>query len=403
MDALWKTAVLGALIQFCAVVGHCAPATESLYPKTNLMTLLAQWKPLPDTVGTICELKPEWVGTVERVYLRDPKGIYNEEAAEHIRFLHLMVSHTNMSILRGRLMANGKHGSFRGSEAPVFTSNLPSAKAVWEAKNVDELKKMFGPQHGWTDGWGGPNGMHWTEGWTWFTAEATNRLRYLSVFAHVSSADREKPADIDIIRICEGFFRPANPNSAEERVQFKTGAEINANYEKRRASDREHYPLQLRALVEARETPDDSDLLAYKRALNEVRKNPSPKLFGQFAEWIHEGTVEIRLMLETILFDGFLKLEKWEEPQRRIALRALTDALPRVKTAMDLDNMVVFLLRAQGGGHLRVPVPGTKGVIDIKADTSGGSTFGSNISAKDLVHAAKECQRALRKRYPELE
>jgi len=69
-------------------------------------------------------------------------------------------------------------------------------------------------------------------------------------------------------------------------MKFKTGEELHAESEADRAKARAKYPLPLRSLVEARETPDDSDLVAYKRALNEVRRSPSPELFRQFAEWI---------------------------------------------------------------------------------------------------------------------
>ena len=83
---------------------------------------------------------------------------------------------------------------------------------------MDDLHKMFGPQHGFTDGWGDHEGrMHWSEGWTWFTVDAEDRLRYLHVFAHVSSLDREKLADIEILLVTEGIFHPANPNSAASK------------------------------------------------------------------------------------------------------------------------------------------------------------------------------------------
>jgi hypothetical protein len=85
-------------------------------------------------------------------------------------------------------------------EAPVFMSNLPSAKAVADAKNVDDLQRMFGPQRDYTDAWGGGHRIHLTERWTWFTADGKDTLRYLNVFAQVSwLRERKKPADIDIL------------------------------------------------------------------------------------------------------------------------------------------------------------------------------------------------------------
>lgn len=415
----WNVA-LTSLVALASAVLLCWPTevggaalNEPPYAKTNLLSFLAQWKPTEDSVGTVCELEPQWVGTVKRAYLRGGERIYKAEQPNNIRFSHLMVmkdqnGRTNLTIVRGRITAHGKLGSYSSREAPVFMSNLPSTKAVAEAKNVDALRKMFGAQHGSTDGWGGKGGMHWTEGWTWFTREGKDRLRYLSVFAHVSSSDRDKPAGIVILHVTEGFFQPADPRSVAERTHFKTGKELQTEYEAGRAKARAKYPLPLRSLVEARETPDDYDLIAYKRALNEVRRNPSPELFRQFAEWIHEGTCEIQGTLEHILFDDFLKLEKWEEPQRKIALRALADALPHVKTNLDLDQLVVFLLQALGGGDLKLAVVGTNARIDVKAHTfpdGSGASYSpnsQNVSLENLTVAAEQCRKSLKERYPEL-
>jgi hypothetical protein len=383
---------------------HSAALAEPPYPRTNLISFLAKWNPDGAVLGSVYTLEPEWVGTADRVYLRGGEAVYKDDKSYDIRFSHLRVGkdnhdRTNLAIVRGRI---GAGGLFSDHHA-VFMSNLPSAKAVSEAKNGEDLRKVFGPQHGFTDGWGGNGGIHWTEGWTWLTLESTNRLRYLGVFAHLSSSSSqsEKPPEIDILRVTEGFFRPADANSAAEKKQFKTGEEAKAEYEAGQAKARVKYPLPLRALVEARETPD---MVAYKRALNEVRRNPSPELFRQFAEWMHEGTCEIKGMLTYVLFDDWLKLEKWAEPQRKVALRALVDALPHVKTSMDLDDLAVFILQARGGGELKIQVPGTSARIDLKTDGHKGFTsYGSqNVGTENLSRVAAECQRVLKERYPEL-
>jgi len=210
------------------------------------------------------------------------------------------------------------------------------------------------------------------------------------------------------LRVTEGFFRAANPNSIAERRQFRTGEELQEEYEATRTKTRAKYPLPLRSLVDAKETPEDSDLIAYKRALNEVRRSPSPELFRQFAEWIHEGTCEIRGMLEHVLFDDFLKLDAWKEPQRKIALRALVDALPHVRTNMDLDRLLALLLQAHGRGELKLAIPGTDARIEVKSDRhpdgtgASFSTGSQNISTENLSFASEKCHQALKERYPEL-
>src|SRR3989442_14348632 len=101
--------------------------------------------------------------------------------------------------------------------------------------------------------------------------------------------------------------------TTDEQEQSKTGEQLYAEYEEGRAKERAKYPRPLRSLMEARDAPDDSDLIPYKHALNEVRKNPTPELFRQFAESIDEGTCQVRGMLENVLFDDYLKLEPWNE------------------------------------------------------------------------------------------
>ena len=403
-----------SLVLLCSTTGvHGATLAEPPYPRTNLLSFLALWKPTPTALGTVCGLQPQWIGTVKRAYLRGGEDIYREDQPNNLRLTHLMVlkdhnDRTNLIILRGRITAQGKLGSYIGGEAPVFMSNLPSVKTVSEAKNVDDLHKIFGPQDGITDSWGSEGRKHWSEGWTRFTAEGDSSLRYLSVFAHVSSSDREKPVDIDILDVREGFFHPANLNSAAELRNFKTGEELETEYEASRAEARAVYPPPLRLLVEAMEAQDDSDLIAYKRALNKIRTNPPPVLFRQFAERIHEGTGRIQGMLGDLLFDSYLDLEKWGEPQRRTALRALVDSLPYVKTNQDLDHLIALLLQAHGGGELKIKVSGSTGVIDVKAqrsDDGSRSTFttsSQNISSKNLAPAADEAREKLKQMYPEL-
>ena len=87
---------------------------------------------------------------------------------------------------------------------------------------------------------------------------------------------------------------------------------------------------------------------------------------------------------------------------------ALNGALPRVKSSMDLDNLIVFILQSQGGGELEVAVPGTDARIEIQAhrfEDGGGSSarYGSqNVTEKNLRRAAELCRDILKERYPDL-
>ena len=75
---------------------------------------------------------------------------------------------------------------------------------------------------------------------------------------------------------------------------------------------------------------------------------------------------------------------------------------------MDLHNLIVFILQSQGGGELKVAVPGTDARIDIQADRfedGGGASarYGSqNVTEENLRRAAEVCRDVPKERYPDL-
>jgi hypothetical protein len=81
----------------------------------------------------------------------------------------------------------------------------------------------------------------------------------------------------------------------------------------------------------------------------------------------------------------------------------MINALPRVKTELALDNLVLFILRSQGGGDLKVPIPGANQPIDLHADSEGGSIYGSTgATPENPRQASGACRDALKERYPDL-
>src|SRR2546427_571324 len=82
---------LGLVLFLCMIDIRGATLVTAPYIKTNLISFLAEWTSTPASVGAVCELKPQWVGTVKRAYLRGGEGIYKEDQPNNIRFSHLMV------------------------------------------------------------------------------------------------------------------------------------------------------------------------------------------------------------------------------------------------------------------------------------------------------------------------
>lgn len=385
--AATKLAVIGLCFSASVVCGWGAGI-----PKTNLITFLSHWQASTGAIKRLtCELDPEWVGTVNRVYLRDPANIYGPEEPADIRFSHLFIaspplsSNLQLYIIRGRVANDGNLGSYLGSEGPVFHKTLPSVESVSKAQTLADLEKLLGPRQGPSGGWGGPNGMHSTAGWTLFTTNGARSLRYLSVFAQISSSDRFQSATVGIRRVTEGYFRPADPNSRDEFEKYKTGEDDFAEYQRQKAEARAKFSQPLRSFLEARETPDDSDLNAYKRTLNAVRANPNPQLFRQLVEAMEGDTVTFKGYLEDILFDDWLKLEPWQSQQKKIAARALAEAIPYAKSAYALQHALILFLRTQGELGLR---------------PDGNYILGGGRLPTEARQAPSEMYQEIKQRYP---
>jgi hypothetical protein len=382
--------------------------------EVELIPFLESWQKQPVETKTNLVLKTEWVGTVKRAYLRDPQGINKEREPEHIRFSEVFARRdlwrTNeplrLSIVRVRKSTTGG-GHYVMSEAPVFYEKLPTAKQVSEGKNLAELERHFGAQHGVTSGWGDGTRMNWTEGWTCFTVEAKDRLRYLSVFAHVSKAKDAKDADIDIISVSEGEFRPANPNSAEEKAKYKTGEALYAEEIARLKASWEKYPMPLRRLVAAAQKPNDYDLKAYKEELEAFRAKPDPILVKQLVHQLHDdGTTEFSGMLNALFDDKhFLAVKGWDSEARKQAVRLLAETLPEIRSRLVLQNVIFKVLAMQGGGAFKMKGKSAAWEIDLSVELleNGHSTsYSASPDDKQVPRAALECLEELKKRYPEL-
>jgi hypothetical protein len=384
-----------------------AAEKKNAAPKVADLRDLVKEKPV---AGTEVRLSPEWVGTVKRVYLRDPEKIHKEDSPSNVR-LNTAVVFRHFARQKEppllQAVAMGKHG-YNTGEAPSYAAKLPTVKEIAEAESLAPLKKWFGPQHGVTDGWGGRQDMHWTEGWTWFTFESATELRLLNVFAHVHGKAGADDAKIEILVIREGVFRPADPASAKEKAKFKTREEQEADEEAARLKELEKYPLPLRALLEVDGRPDDPDLKMLAKALNALRAKPDAKLIAQLVRGLGLGGESIRfhMLLEHLLTNDFVKLKAWEPGTKRAAQRALVAALSEVTSHHGLDKAIELLLRSMGGGTVRLRVRGTDAEVKVAVVLKKGGnsvTFDSSgITEGNLRQVVAATQQYLRAEFPEL-
>lgn len=389
-SALWLAFILLCKIALPAFAADPAPSP-------SLASLLALHSKDPDQDVKATPISPEWVGTVKRVYLRGGGGVYGKDEPAHIRFTHAWIRRKQLAIARMR------GDVYVGSEAPNYRAELPSLEVITQCKTVEELQKLFGPQQGFTDGWEDGSRMYWTAGWTFFGVTKPDRLRYLSVFAHISKAQGAASTDIDIFLVREGIFQPADLNSAEERRQFKTGAQLFEEEQVAVKAKRAEYPQPLRDFMAARETPGDHDLTKYTAYLSTVRAKPDAKLFQQLLAHAHEDTVRYNMFLEDILIDSYLKPDEWKPGKRREALGFLVDSLDQTQDPLAFSGVIEVFLRALGGGEVEYQDLKTKsgGKIEVTVKNDGYQTVhGSSGRAPALGETQRQLRAMLEEKIP---
>jgi hypothetical protein len=242
--------------------------------------------------------------------------------------------------------------------------------------------------------------VHWSEGWTYFSLESNERLRYLSVFAMVSQdTQKASPAEIDFLRVREGYLRPADAASKEESLQFKTAEEEENSRQLELSRRRAKYPMALRSLLEAEEAPDDSDHAVLKEAIERVRENPDQILFQQILEWLHTDAVRFGRLLETLLREDLTcgaRPKPWAPEKRRRALIYVANALPMAKSQEALQTAAVILLKSIGGGKLKVQ--SNDGTLHVEVSRESELYDSQNVNQTNLSELGKAARDMMIKR-----
>jgi len=349
-----------------------AVAEEEKPAGIDLRELLKPGNPVEPFGAT--PLVPEWIGIVR-------------EAGEKPDYIRLNYTGRDAPkdgkkgrIWVARLRSPDK--SYSGGDRSNFYKTLPLAAEVKQATNLARLQHWFGPQQDWTGGWGDTERSNWSEGWSCFTRLEDGNLRWLGVFALVSSKreDIKNPAlvRIDSIQVCEGVFRPADPGSAEEKKLYKTAEELHAEDLAEKEAKRAELPQPLRDLVAAHESPDDHGMATYRAALVAIRKDPKPELFRQIAA-LDDG-LSGHSYLSDILFGNYLELEAWAPDKRKLAISHAIDALGKSPDPGKFQDQVIDLMAALGGGHMQIESPR----IDLDVDAKGEGRWGYTQSGWDV-------------------
>ena len=364
-------------------------SSEEKSKELSLKEALKQFKAKPEQSLTAL-LKPQWVGTVKEVYKLDPDGIHDDDKPLHLRFTHLSVFKDFKGKDNTLSISRSYKGSVAGDEIAIYTETLASVDAIKKMKTVEDLNKAFGQQHGWTSAWGDGDKLHWTEGWTFFTLLESGKIRYLNIFAHVSSKD--KNTQIDIIVVKEGLFKIADPNSQEEKAKYKTGKEIFEEEEKRKEAARTQFPEPIRSLIKAKEAPSDHDLKIYSEYINKFRQKPDPKLIQQLVTYLPSNSVSYSMMLNDLIGveSSYLDLDKIPNKKKLEILKTLIGTIKNIEEKSALKEVLVCLLKAAGGGYVEYEFQGRTSSIKLTYNKNGHETTyssakGPGLSGKSLM------------------
>jgi len=197
---------------------------------------------------------------------------------------------------------------------------------------------------------------YWAEGWTFFSRGQNETIVCQNIFAHVSQECKVTndgeivpmgAAKVNNMTYSESVFRPANPDSDEECRMYPSESD---KYKARLAEENARIdacPEPLRGLLKARHTSDDSDLLAYKAAINRFRAKPDSLLIRQLVERLDDRTSVMSVLSEMLMDAGagtnYLKLDPWKSENKKIAIEALIDSLPEAPLK-DVESVIIIIL-----------------------------------------------------------
>lgn len=379
MSAIHARVVI-ALATLAILVTPSFAATET----TSLAQLIAAIERDANVSKDILPLERDWIGDI-----KDDEG-----KVERIRLEKGRIIKGEITLLRTT------PGGYVGRDAPVYIKSIPEDKELRGCATVEELKKLLGAGRPSFSGWGGPNGIHSSHSWVCFSPIAENRLTYVNAFAHTSSNEEQRAKGIKQVNqltIRRAVLRPADPGNPEESKLYLSGADLFAANEAAKATARQRYPQPLRDLIEVRERPNDSDLKHRSAAIQAIRDAPDPRLFAQLIQEIHEGTLQMRSLLNDILLNQhkLLDLKPWSDKEEAIAINACIDALPLAKDRAK-DDLVEILLRFYGGGV--IDISGENGGTRIEvALTPTGHTL--SLQGSSNRPSLEETQKELRRLY----
>ena len=165
--------------------------------------------------------------------------------------------------------------------------------------------------------------------------------------------------------------------------------------------------MPLRSLVAVRFGSDHFDHAAYIKALNQFRDEPSAELLRQIVSQFSAGNMDFQSMFWELLAESpfSVDVKKWEPEPRKAALRAGVEALSAAPTPMALEQALVRVLSAFGGGKVDFNIPSTDAAVNVSVDRTNSKSYSSGstgITAENLAEVTNATQEYLRKMYPEL-
>ena len=373
--------VLGsAMLAVCdAAAGICSDVSPSAKGVLGTVELLDVIKPgaAPLAPGAY-KLSRDWVGALTQVEGKQARTKAAQPRSEPLRLNCLWVRPDGAVCIANAWFADEERMTgvqfyrfFR------FTRSLRDAQEILQVRKLDTLKSWLGKRHGAVSLVGEPfsdvipdevSGHGWVDRWMFFCPGQNETIVCQDI-----SADAHNKQRISWMSLAEGVFRPANPDSEEERRMFPS------ENDKSRASRAEQkaridafieaQPEPLQSLLRTCHAPDDPDLVAYKAAINRFRAKPAPLLIRQLVERLDDRTVGIPWLLQEMMdenhypSDGLAHVP-WKPENKKTAIAALIDSLPEAPLK-DVEYVIIIILAETSLIALKMDEPEFS--IDVRA------------------------------------
>jgi len=385
---VFVSAIRGLCAEAATVATSAAPRAQKVIGTVELLDVIK-----PDAKSLAAgdyKLSREWVGTLVPHEDKLAQSKLSAQQSYPFRFNYLRVMPDGTIWLLSERVDDAGHLGSQGWRFK-FMRKLRSPDAILQTREPDTLKSWMGPSWPWgTCATSFGDEVSWSEMWALFDLAQNQTIMCQRIVVFVSckekTMDEGTPLEKTILSgspwlegmyFSDGIFRPANPDSEEERRMYPSE---NDKYMARLAKENariDAQPEPLRSLFKARYTTDN--LVTYNAAIERFRAKPDPLLIRQLVERLDGGgdgarASEMLRHLKALMDESensWLNISPWKPENKKMAIEALIDSLPEAPSFYG-ESVIALILAETSLVTLKMDEPDFSIEITV---ISGGISY----------------------------